>query len=150
DRPAVRRRGPRRRGRRPQLWQARRRIHRDAPGPSGRHHRRRRQRLAALRRLHPVLVRFSRPPAATSEGGGGHLDLGPSDPIRPARKARTMLTTDAARDELRTILAPGTTVNAILRHVSRSGMSRAISLVVIAPDGTPRDLDYLAIRAGLG
>lgn len=48
---------------------------------------------------------------------------------------------DAAIARLREWLKPGDTVHTILRHVSRSGMSRAISLVAIAPDGGIKDLD---------
>lgn len=51
-----------------------------------------------------------------------------------------------ALDALREQLPPGTVVRTILRHVSRSGMTRAISLS--GPDYS--DLDYLAARAGLG
>ena len=51
-----------------------------------------------------------------------------------------------ALDTLREQLPPGTVVRTILRHVSRSGMTRAISL--LGPDDF--NLDYLAARAGLG
>ena len=43
---------------------------------------------------------------------------------------------------LRETLQPGDTVRTILRHVSQSGMTRAISLVVI-DDGEVRDIDFL-------
>ena len=38
-------------------------------------------------------------------------------------------------------LKPGDTVNTIVRHVSRSGMSRSISCI-IAIDGSPVDISY--------
>lgn len=47
-----------------------------------------------------------------------------------------------ARERLREMLPPGSTVKTILRHVSRSGMTRAISPVV---DG--EDVTYLVLRA---
>jgi len=54
-----------------------------------------------------------------------------------------------AVDQLRAILPPGSTVHTVLRHVSRSGMSRSISLVV-CDNGEPSDITWLAVRAGLG
>lgn len=50
--------------------------------------------------------------------------------------------------KLRELLPPGATVCTILRHVSRSGMSRSISVVVDGPDG-PTDVDWL-VRKALG
>jgi hypothetical protein len=47
-----------------------------------------------------------------------------------------------AIDELRAMLPPGSEVKTILRHCSRSGMSRSISVVI---DG--EDLTWLAARA---
>ena len=47
---------------------------------------------------------------------------------------------------LHDLLPPGTTVRTILRHVSKSGMSRDISLVILTPDG-PRDITALAAEA---
>jgi hypothetical protein len=47
-----------------------------------------------------------------------------------------------AVDELRAMLPPGSEVKTILRHCSRSGMSRSISVVI---DG--EDLTWLAARA---
>lgn len=47
---------------------------------------------------------------------------------------------------LHDLLPPGTTVHTILRHVSKSGMSRDISLVILTPDG-PRDITALAADA---
>ncbi len=51
------------------------------------------------------------------------------------------------RDYLRETLKPGDTVSTILRHVSRSGMLRAISVVVVGDDGDICDLDYQVARA---
>lgn len=56
----------------------------------------------------------------------------------------------AIQDRLREVLKPGTTVQTILRSVSRSGMSREISAVVVAKDGAVIDLDWLIVNAGLG
>lgn len=47
---------------------------------------------------------------------------------------------------LRKMLRPGATVYTILRHVSRSGMQREISLVMKGRDGLT-DLDWYAARA---
>lgn len=46
-------------------------------------------------------------------------------------------------ERLRETLQPGDTVRTILRHVSQSGMTRAISLVVV-DGGEVRGLDFLA------
>lgn len=51
-----------------------------------------------------------------------------------------------ARETLRKLLPPGSRVGTILRHVSRSGMSRSISVVVQDEDGI-RDVSYLVARA---
>lgn len=51
-----------------------------------------------------------------------------------------------AQEELRKILKPGQTVYTILRHVSKSGMSRNISVVIIE-NGEPREISYLVARA---
>jgi len=53
---------------------------------------------------------------------------------------------DEALDRLRELLHPGDTVYTVLRHVSRSGMSRRIDLYVIV-DGRPRWLSGLAAKA---
>ena len=53
---------------------------------------------------------------------------------------------ELAIEELREMLKPGDTVHTILRHVSRSGMSRSISCVVQG-EGGPYDIDYLVRRA---
>ena len=57
--------------------------------------------------------------------------------------------TDAERAEaiatLRKHLKVGDTAYTVLRHVSRSGMSRSISVVIDGPDG-PWDVTYLAAR----
>lgn len=52
----------------------------------------------------------------------------------------------AALETLRAMLPPGSTVHTILRHVSSSGMTRAISPVV-CDDGSPHDITYLVVRA---
>ena len=49
-------------------------------------------------------------------------------------------------DKLREFIKPGDTVYTILRHVSRSGMQRVISLVVMR-DGQPWDISGWAARA---
>lgn len=54
-----------------------------------------------------------------------------------------------AVDTLRSVLSPGQTVHTILRSVSRSGMSRRISAVVIDSDGNVRDLTQTISRTGL-
>lgn len=51
-----------------------------------------------------------------------------------------------AVSKLRDMLKPGDTVYTISRHVSRSGMSRAISLIVDTDEG-PFEIDWLAARA---
>lgn len=54
-----------------------------------------------------------------------------------------------ARDILRQWFPVGSTVHTILRHVSRSGMSRDIGIVAILPDGDVRHPNY-ATAAALG
>jgi len=49
---------------------------------------------------------------------------------------------DSALAQLREMFPPGSTVPVVLRHVSRSGMSRSIS--VLSPDA--RDVSFLAAR----
>ena len=53
---------------------------------------------------------------------------------------------DYARAELRKMLKPGDEVATILRHVSSSGMTRRISLVIVHK-GEIRGIDYLAADA---
>ena len=53
---------------------------------------------------------------------------------------------EAALAKLREILKPGDEIHTVLRHCSRSGMSRSISLI-IARDGAPEDITYWAARA---
>lgn len=48
----------------------------------------------------------------------------------------------AAQEKLRELLPPGSTCKTVLRHVSRSGMTRAISPVV-----GDEDVTYLVLRA---
>lgn len=54
------------------------------------------------------------------------------------------------RDELlqtlRENIKPGQTVYTILRHVSASGMSRDISVITIASDGSVRQWDYAVAK----
>lgn len=56
------------------------------------------------------------------------------------------MNTQEAQAEIRRLLKPGDTVFTILRHVSRSGMSRRISLLT----GDLQQLDRLIDRAGWG
>lgn len=56
------------------------------------------------------------------------------------------MTPDEARTELRALLPPGTTVSTIPRHVSRSGMTRSISPVIVH-NGTIREISWLATQA---
>ncbi len=53
---------------------------------------------------------------------------------------------DEAIETLRKLLKPGDTVHTILRHVSRSGMSRSISCVIQGDDG-PNCIDWLVARS---
>ena len=46
---------------------------------------------------------------------------------------------------LRKHLKVGDTVHTVLRHVSRSGMSRSISVIITTPEG-PWDVSYLVAR----
>lgn len=48
---------------------------------------------------------------------------------------------------LRELLPKGTTVYTILRSASASGMTRRISVAIGRPDGSIRNLDFLAARA---
>ena len=61
----------------------------------------------------------------------------------------TKRTTPSEKEEalatLRQMLPPGSTVYTILRHVSRSGMRREISAVVVK-NGEPQLIDYLVGR----
>lgn len=56
-------------------------------------------------------------------------------------KAQQTAIQEAVRD-LRVLLSPGDTIDCVLRHVSRSGMSRSISLYHRGKDG-PRDITYM-------
>lgn len=51
-----------------------------------------------------------------------------------------------AREELRKRVKPGDTVYTIVRHVSRSGMSRVIGVVLLGSEG-PLHPNYLVARA---
>ena len=55
-----------------------------------------------------------------------------------------------ALEYLHEYLRPGDTVYTILRHVSRSGMSRSISALVILKDGIPYEVSHLVSHAGRG
>lgn len=52
-----------------------------------------------------------------------------------------------ARERLREILTRGQEVSCVLRHVSRSGMMRHISLLVVDENGEIRDISYWAGQA---
>lgn len=52
-----------------------------------------------------------------------------------------------AIERLREEIKPGDTIYTILRHRSRSGMQRSISVIQIDSEGVPREWDYLAARA---
>lgn len=56
-------------------------------------------------------------------------------------KAQQAEIQEAVRD-LRALLSPGDTIDCVLRHVSRSGMYRSISLFQRGKNG-PRDITYL-------
>lgn len=71
-------------------------------------------------------------------------------------KAQKQAERDEAVAKLREILKPGDTVHTILRHVSKSGMSRSISAVVARPSDydrapgdrwEPVDISWLVARA---
>lgn len=51
-----------------------------------------------------------------------------------------------AREQLRKMINPGDKVYTILRHVSRSGMTRWISCIIIK-DGQPLDCTYRVAKA---
>lgn len=51
-----------------------------------------------------------------------------------------------AINQLREILNPGDTVHTVLRHVSSSGMTRHISVVIVR-DGEPVDISWSVARA---
>lgn len=53
---------------------------------------------------------------------------------------------EAARETLREYFPPGSTAYTILRHVSRSGMSRSISVIVIDNENEPIDVSFLVAR----
>lgn len=52
-------------------------------------------------------------------------------------------------DTLRSIFRPGSTVTTVVRHVSQSGMSRAIQVLGVY-GGNVDDLTYLVVAAGIG
>ena len=57
--------------------------------------------------------------------------------------------TTEAIEQLRATLKPGQTIYTELAHVSRSGMSRAIRVIIGGKNGTVRDISYLVARAGV-
>ena len=57
-----------------------------------------------------------------------------------------MIEREQAVAELREVLKPGDVVQTILRHVSKSGMTRHISLVIVR-DGEVRDISWLTAKA---
>ena len=68
-----------------------------------------------------------------------------------ARTRKQQEETRAAIEQLRDVLTKGQKVYTVLRHVSSSGMSRAISALIIhqEKDGKPElwDISYLVARA---
>lgn len=62
------------------------------------------------------------------------------------KKEGERLYREQALETLRKLLKPGDTVYTILRHVSKSGMSRHIDLVVIS-EGRPRNISFFAATA---
>lgn len=63
------------------------------------------------------------------------------------RKEGEKLYREQACKRLRKLLKPGSTVYTILRSVSKSGMSRKLSLVIPQKDGTILDITYTAAVA---
>lgn len=57
---------------------------------------------------------------------------------------------DQELEYLHEYLKPGDTAYTILRHVSRSGMQRSISVLVMTENGKPYDVSLLLVRVGLG
>ena len=53
---------------------------------------------------------------------------------------------EEAREKCREMFPPGTTVSTVLRHVSRSGMMRSISVLAVE-DGQAYDASYWVARA---
>lgn len=54
---------------------------------------------------------------------------------------------EEALEQLRGMLKPGDELHTILRHVSKSGMSRDISVIIPDPETTLYDATYLVARA---
>jgi hypothetical protein len=63
-----------------------------------------------------------------------------------SKTAEKQAARDEAIDRLREMIKPGDTVSTVLRHVSRSGMSRSISVMHADEDGIS-DVSYLVARA---
>lgn len=70
----------------------------------------------------------------------------PSNAAKLTNAAGKLAVKNQARDDLRAILTAGDTVYTILRHVSRSGMMRHISVVIKTDDGL-RDITGLVSDA---
>lgn len=68
------------------------------------------------------------------------------DCTRLTQAAGKIAARDYAREQLRGILKPGTTVYTVLRHCSASGMSRRISLQIVDGDSI-RQIDHWAADA---
>lgn len=67
-------------------------------------------------------------------------------PVRVTKKQQAENERNEAKEKLRGWLKPGDTVFTILRHVSRSGMMRHISLVANV-EGETMDITYWAAKA---
>lgn len=66
--------------------------------------------------------------------------------VQVSKKTREDQERAEACDRLRRLFPAGSTVHTILRHVSKSGMQRRISVVAIE-DGNPRDVSWLVAQA---
>lgn len=84
-----------------------------------------------------VMDRIMRPEMRDAESSELHEGLGVSGCADPSLTER-----EKAVIRIREILKPGDTVTTVLRHVSRSGMTRHIDAYVFR-DGEPRYLSYL-------
>jgi hypothetical protein len=55
--------------------------------------------------------------------------------------------TASAIEQLRELFPAGSTAHTIIRHVSRSGMQRAISVLASTEDGGVQDVSWMVARA---
>src|SRR5690606_2034174 len=103
-------------------------------------------------RLHrdPERPRRNRPdhpgPMRTQRAGAGE----PPRPTTQPKEDATMVSKQEqqeARERLRKYIKPGDTIYCILRHVSRSGMTRVIDLVTVRDDGEILHIGYNAAAA---